>query len=113
MKITKQQSGDILVVGVSGELDHHSSALLKSEIGAELDKGGVRHIILDLRELTFMDSSGLGVLLGRYKELGKWQGKMLAFGLQPVVEKMFRLTGLNQLIPVHPDLASCYKALGV
>ena len=94
MKITKQQSGDILVVGVSGELDHHSSALLKSEIGAELDKGGVRHIILDLRELTFYGQLQPGrILLGRYKELGKWQGKMLAFGLQPVVEKMFRLTG--------------------
>lgn len=113
MIVAKKYSGNILVVDVDGELDHHTALVLKGEIQTELDKGVVRHIVLDLSGLDFMDSSGLGVLLGRYKELSKWQGRMLAFGLQPVVEKLFRLTGLNKLIPVCADLAACLKALGV
>lgn len=111
MKAAKKFSGNILIMEVSGELDHHSAANLKAEIETELKKGVVRHIVLNLEGLSFMDSSGLGVLLGRYKELGKWQGRMLAFGLQPVVEKLFRLTGLNKLIPIHIDLESCLKEL--
>lgn len=113
MKVAKKYSGRILVVDVHGELDHHSAPELKTEIETELDKGVVRHIVLNLQGLSFMDSSGLGVLLGRYKELAKWQGRMLAYGLQPVVEKLFRLTGLNRLIPVHNSLDSCLKDLGV
>lgn len=113
MKVIKNISGNVLVVDVDGELDHHTAQILKGEIQVELDKGVVRHIVLDLSDLGFMDSSGLGVLLGRYKELAKWQGRMMAFGLQPVVEKLFRLTGLNKLIPVYDKLDSCLKALGV
>ena len=113
MKVAKEYSGNVLIVEVVGELDHHTAAALKKDIKEELDKGIIRHIVLDLSGLDFMDSSGLGVLLGRYKELSKWQGRMLVFGLQPVVEKLFRLTGLNRLIPVHADLASCLQALGV
>ena len=113
MKVAKKYSGNILVVDVDGELDHHTAPILKGEIEGELSKGVVRHVVLNLSHLSFMDSSGLGVLLGRYKELSKWQGRMLAFGLQPTVEKMFRLTSLNRLIPVHGDLASCLKALEV
>lgn len=112
MKIAKKLSGSILIVEVVGELDHHSAADLKAEIADELEKGMVRHIILNLAGLSFMDSSGLGVILGRYKELNKWQGRMLACELQPVVEKLFRLTGLNKLIPVHASLDSCLEELG-
>ena len=113
MQMEIEAAGDRLTARIKGELDHHSAAQARAQLDALLTDERIRELRIDLRGLTFMDSSGLGVLLGRYKELGKWQGKMLAFGLQPVVEKMFRLTGLNQLIPVHPDLASCYKALGV
>lgn len=112
MKVGKKFSGSILILEVIGELDHHSAADLKAEIEAEFKKGVIRHIVLNLEGLSFMDSSGLGVILGRYKELSKWQGRMLTYGLQPVVEKLFRLTGLNKLVPVHSSLDSCLKELG-
>jgi len=113
VKVAKNYHGNVLVVAVAGELDHHTAAALKGSIQEELGKGVARHIVLDLSGLSFMDSSGLGVLLGRYKELAKWQGNMLAFGLQPLVEKLFLMTGLNKLIPVHASLDSCLQALGV
>lgn len=113
MKVAKEYRGNILIVAAAGELDHHTAAVLKGCIQEELSKGMVRHIVLDFSGLSFMDSSGLGVLLGRYKELAKWQGNMLVFGLQPLVEKLFLMTGLNKLIPVHANLDACLKVLGV
>lgn len=113
MKVAKEYRGNVLIVAATGELDHHTAAVLKGCIQEELAKGMVRHIVLDFSGLSFMDSSGLGVLLGRYKELAKWQGNMLVFGLQPLVEKLFLMTGLNKLIPVHANLDACFKALGV
>lgn len=112
MKVAKKLLGNILVVAATGELDHHTASALKGSIQEELDKGAVRHIVLDFSGLSFMDSSGLGVLLGRYKVLAKWQGSIIAFGLQPPVEKLFLMTGLNKLIPIREDLDSCLKALG-
>lgn len=111
MNVGKECRGRTLIVAVTGELDHHTAGLLKSNIQAELDRGVIRHLILDFSGLSFMDSSGLGVLLGRYKELAKWQGRMLVFGLQPAVEKLFMMTGLNKLIPVESSLAACLRIL--
>lgn len=112
MKIAKEYHGNVLVVAAVGELDHHTAGALKGCIQEELAKGRVRNLVLDFTGLSFMDSSGLGVLLGRYKELGKWQGRMLVFGLQPPVEKLFMMTGLNKLIPIQGDLSACLTALG-
>lgn len=112
MKVSKRLRGNVLIVTAVGELDHHTAGTLKTCIQDELDKGIVRHLVLDFLGLNFMDSSGLGVLLGRYKELAKWQGNMLVFGLQPSVEKLFSMTGLNKLIAVRADLASCLRDLG-
>lgn len=112
MKVAKEYRGNVLIVTAVGELDHHTAGILKGRIEEELNKGRMRHIVLDLSGLSFMDSSGLGVLLGRYKELAKWQGSILVFGLQPLVEKLFFMTGLNKLIPVHDSLDTCLKALG-
>lgn len=111
MQISKEIRGTVLVVKPAGELDHHTAATLKEQIESELAQGVVRDVVLDLSGLAFMDSSGLGVLLGRYKHLARWQGKMMACGLQPPVEKVFRLSGLERLIPVHQNLAACLRAL--
>lgn len=112
MKVTSAVRGNVLIATAVGELDHHTAGALKTCIQDELAKGVVRHLVLDFSGLNFMDSSGLGVLLGRYKELGKWRGTMQVFGLQPPVEKLFLMTGLNKLISMRADLDSCLKALG-
>ncbi|MTI94845.1 MAG: anti-sigma factor antagonist [Firmicutes bacterium] len=112
MKVKTKYYNSVLVVAPAGELDHHTAAELKSAMETELAKGIARDIVLDLRHLSFMDSSGLGVVLGRYKQLARWQGRMVAFGLQPAVEKVYKLSGLPKLIPVHPDLDTCLDSLG-
>jgi len=87
---------------VSGEVDVASSPALRARIGELLDQGAER-IVLDLHDLTFIDSSGLGVLVGalkRLQELGR-QDLVLA-GLHGPPRRVFEITGLTQLFSIEP-----------
>src|SRR5699024_3045201 len=68
---------DVLIVRLSGELDHHESERLHHEWKEKMYRTGVKHCILNLESVTFMDSSGLGVVLGRYKEVLQLGGEMV------------------------------------
>ncbi|MGE6769818.1 anti-sigma factor antagonist, partial [Bacillus velezensis] len=54
----------VLCIRLTGELDHHTAESLKQKVTESLEADGIRHIVLNLEDLTFMDSSGLGVILG-------------------------------------------------
>ncbi|KWW51433.1 anti-sigma F factor antagonist, partial [Bacillus cereus] len=60
---------DVLCVRLAGELDHHTAEELRTKVTDMIETHGVHHIILSLENLSFMDSSGLGVILGRYKHV--------------------------------------------
>ncbi|WP_422121593.1 STAS domain-containing protein, partial [Pediococcus pentosaceus] len=62
-----EQKGSVLLVRLQGELDHHTAEELRGQVEQVLADGQVKHIVLNLELLSFMDSSGLGVILGRYK----------------------------------------------
>ena len=66
-----------------------------------LEDPGVRHLCLDLGDLSFMDSSGIGVLLGRLRILQQRGGTLSVKNMQPPIEKLFRLTGLQRVIAVE------------
>ena len=59
----------MLCIRLFGELDHHSADELRNQAVQAIEKYDIRHIILNLEHLSFMDSSGLGVILGRYKQI--------------------------------------------
>lgn len=90
-----------LVVRLKGELDHHTSPLFRNAVEKELARGIAQNLILNLEELNFMDSSGLGVILGRYKQISEKGGKLVACRLRPQVERIYELSGLSKIIPVY------------
>ncbi|MDE7512364.1 anti-sigma factor antagonist, partial [Pediococcus pentosaceus] len=67
LQIDLEQKGSVLLVRLQGELDHHTAEELRGQVEQVLADGQVKHIVLNLELLSFMDSSGLGVILGRYK----------------------------------------------
>jgi len=107
MGFSTRYRGNILVVSLAGELDHHTANDLRHALEKELDKDIARHILLNLSELTFMDSSGIGVLLGRYRRISAQGGKMAACSLHPHLERLYDLVALSKIIPAFPseDLA--------
>lgn len=67
--INMERKDRVLLVRLEGELDHHSAAKLRTDIEEQIETGKVTHLVLNLEFLSFMDSSGLGVILGRFKQI--------------------------------------------
>lgn len=91
-----------LKVSVPKELDHHCATQLKEEADLLIDAYHVRKLVFDFSQTEFMDSSGIGVLIGRSRNLEFIGGKVIATNLNPRVEQIFRLSGLYQMITVLP-----------
>ena len=87
------------IVRLSGELDHHSAAPLKEKLDT-LIKSGVKdlRLVLDFRDVTLMDSSGIGLIIGRYKLLKNSGGELAVQGISQQIDKVFRLSGLYRII---------------
>ena len=104
---------DVLLVRLSGELDHHTADEVRQEIDQQLEKHRNPHIILNLAGLTFMDSSGLGVILGRYKRINEHGGTLAVCSLHPSVRKLFELSGLFKIVSEYNREEEALGALGV
>ena len=80
MQMEIEAAGDRLTARIKGELDHHSAAQARAQLDALLTDERIRELRIDLRGLTFMDSSGLGVILGRYRVIAGRGGRVLIGG---------------------------------
>jgi stage II sporulation protein AA (anti-sigma F factor antagonist) len=108
-----QNSRDVLVVRLCGELDHHSASIVRQTMETELDKGIYTHLVLNLADLDFMDSSGLGVILGRYKKVTQLGGKMILCSIRPSIYRLMEMSGLFKVLPIYGDEQSAVSACGV
>jgi len=113
LRISLEMEKSTLIVRLEGELDHHHSDQVRSQIEAELEKGIINNIIFNLEKLTFMDSSGLGMMLGRYKTVRQLEGKMSICCVQPNVYKIFELSGMFKILSVYDSEEEAIKGLGV
>ena len=96
MQLEKNRRGRELRVVLSGELDHNA-AIIREEIDRELD-GSVKLLTLDMSGITFMDSSGIGVVLGRYRRMSESGGKLRMGGMSIYAEKILRMAGVLALL---------------
>lgn len=90
--------GDTMTVVLEGELDHHSAQSVRAELESLIASPHVRHLVLDLGKLSFMDSSGIGVVLGRYKTLAKRGGSVAVRSPNAHVDRIFTMSGLYQIV---------------
>ena len=91
------------LVTLAGECDLHTGRQLRDVLTSEVSRGAQR-MIMDLAGLTFMDSTGMQVLLGVRTVLGVRGGTMALVSPQPVVARILELTGADQYIPVYASL---------
>ena len=87
-----------LTVKLSGELDHSAATRLRGELDGLIAQTGARRLVLDLKGLEFMDSSGIGLIIGRYKLLRRRGGSMAVVGLDARIDRIFKMAGLYQLV---------------
>ena len=96
--LTHELKRGTLYIYLSGDLDQSCAALTRSRIDDLLAHTGARRLVLDLSRLGFMDSSGIGLILGRYRKLSEQGGELLLKWDSPAVERMLKLSGLTDLI---------------
>ena len=89
---------DTLTVYLSGELDHCCAQSMRRELDTLLADSCIRHLILDMKQMHFMDSSGIGVILGRYRTLSQRGGMVSVKNMNPQVKRIFILSGMQQVI---------------
>lgn len=83
-----------------GELDEHTAVAFRQRADEAID-GGCRHLILVLKDLRFVDSSGLGVLMGRYRRLLDQGGKVSLVAPPPHIHALLEMTGIPRLMPLY------------
>ena len=91
---------DVLLVRLTGELDQCSASGIRRDLDQMLLDPRVRHLVIDLKDTPFMDSSGLGVILGRYRMLRERGGTVSLMHLSPQVKRVYDLSGMARIIPV-------------
>ncbi|EDS76869.1 anti-sigma F factor antagonist [Clostridium botulinum C str. Eklund] len=104
MNLAFEEREDILIVHMEGELDHHTAEEVRSRIDDRIDRTGFSRIIMDFTNVNFMDSSGIGVVIGRYKKLLLKKGKINIIGAKGAVKRVFELSGMFKIIPLYGNL---------
>jgi len=94
---------ETLIVRLSGELDHHTADNVRMRMDEEIARGNCRNLVLSLKELQFMDSSGIGVILGRYKLIKQKGGKMVVCDVNPPVYRLLEMSGLFKIMSIFEN----------
>ena len=98
MYIGFEKKNDILIVNLSGELDHNSAESVR------VKEDNITKIILNFSGVTFMDSSGIGAVIGRYKKVSNIGGKLCVAEVNKNVDKIFDLAGLYKIIKKYSNV---------
>jgi stage II sporulation protein AA (anti-sigma F factor antagonist) len=104
--------GRILSAAPTGELDYHAAERLRTQIDAAFEKSSCRHILLNMADVSFMDSSGIGMVIGRYKKAEMRGGKLVLASMSEGVEKLFNLSGLSKIVTRAESAESAITMLG-
>lgn len=88
---------EVLTAFLDGEIDHHSAGVIRNEIDSAVEKNMPTMLVLDFRDVTFMDSSGIGLVMGRYKLLKPMGAELHVTNTSPQIFKVMKLAGLDRL----------------
>lgn len=94
MHINFEMTDEILIAGLDGELDHHSSSVVREEIDKTIDAFHSRHLIFNFDKVSFMDSSGIGVIMGRYKKIAALGGQLVVTGCSGYMDRILDMAGI-------------------
>ena len=98
MQITYTCTDEKLTVCMSGELDHHTAKKARDAIDDIISLNPAKTLILDMSKIGFMDSSGVGLVLGRYKIMREAGGNIEIVAASPAIRRIFEMSGVTKLI---------------
>ncbi|MBQ7876587.1 MAG: anti-sigma factor antagonist [Clostridia bacterium] len=90
-----------LIVRITGEIDSESVKWLRGRIDVEYDEVKVKNLVFDFSGVGFMDSSGIGMIIGRYKRVSALGGSVKIFGADTCVRRIIELSGLENIVELY------------
>lgn len=111
MNLSFHRGPACLVVKLAGELDLGSASAFKERVDQELRATGAPNLVLNLRGLDFVDSTGLGAMLGRMRQVTSGGGKMVLAAVPPKVLSMLEMAGLASLLPLARTEEDAFRVL--
>ena len=116
MVIRMDASPRVITVWLSGELDHHAARSLREQVDATIERSTATTLRLDFSGVTFMDSSGIGLIMGRYRLMAARGGRLLVIGASERLLRVMKLAGLEKLPvweqPTQTVVTAVHKRVG-
>ena len=105
MKIEYLKQNRTLILKIDGEIDHHSCEQIKKEADYEIQKNAPKKLVFDFKNVNFMDSSGIGLLIGRYKYLLRIGGETEIINVNKEIKRILDMSGIFKIIPIYEEVA--------
>ncbi len=102
-------AGNVLFVKIDGELDHHVADGLRESVDRTFEDQNMRNIVFDFSDVTMMDSSGIGFVMGRYRKANEIGGMALIMGTNPYVNRILDMAGVFSIVKRCADAQEAVK----
>ena len=103
MQITKKVKGKFIILGIAGNLNMNNVKLVKKVFDNEVEKGA-KNVAIDMKNLTYIDSSGIGSFIGLMSKLREVNGQVYLVNMSPDIEKIFSMTKLLAFFKVYKSM---------
>lgn len=104
-------SNRCLIVRLNDELDHHNAVIIREKTDKLIERNHIKNVIFDFSGTDFMDSAGIGVIMGRYKKVVFMGGKIAVTGVGYSIDRIIRLSGLYKIIERYDTVESALQNL--
>ena len=101
MKINFNEKDKLLNLEIDEEIDHHKAEILRRNADYEIQRRNPKRVILDFNNVYFMDSAGIGMILGRYKIMKMLGGSIELINVNSSVRKIFEMSGIHRIISIN------------
>ncbi|MFR1792692.1 anti-sigma factor antagonist [Ruminococcus bicirculans (ex Wegman et al. 2014)] len=109
VEIKNYPSARTLVAEICGDIDHHTAKYFRGEIDKAIRSYNPLTLILDYSQVTFMDSSGIGLVMGRYKIMSEMDGEVIVASPPAYIRKVLQLAGIHRLTKIVTDIVPYIK----
>lgn len=106
-------SGNVLIVSLENDVDHSSAGVIRSKIDAEIKRNPISLLVFDMSKLEFMDSSGIGLILGRYKLINSLGGKICVASPKKHISKLINMSGLHKILSIYTSVEEAISERGI
>ena len=113
MELELNINGNALIARPDCEIDHYSAGQLRVQVDAAFEKSVCKHIVFDFSQVSFMDSSGIGMIIGRYKSAEKRGGKLALANMSDDIARIYQISGLAKIITKAASVDEAVQQLGM